>query len=92
MRHRWAGFLGTFAVLLLGVAVISGSLTLWAAAQPRVPDALAATDAVVASPSFDPVDGGFPVYRPWSPDEVSSLVADLGATPGVLAAVPFRTF
>ncbi|GAA1522256.1 hypothetical protein GCM10009827_042970 [Dactylosporangium maewongense] len=92
VRHRWAGFLGTFAALLLGVAVISGSLALWAAAQPRVPDALAATDAVVASPSFDPVEGGFPVYRPWSPDEVSSLVADLGATPGVLAAVPFRTF
>ncbi|MFF5226157.1 FtsX-like permease family protein [Dactylosporangium sp. NPDC000521] len=92
VRHRWAGFLGTFAALLLGVAVISGSLTLWAAAQPRIPDALVATDAVVASPSFDPVEGGFPVYRPWSPDETAALLSRLRATPGVLEAVPLRTF
>ncbi|WP_327006283.1 ABC transporter permease [Dactylosporangium sp. NBC_01737] len=92
IRHRWAGFLGTFVALLLGVAVISGSLTLWAAAQPRVPDALAAADAVIASPAFQPGDGGFPVYRPWSPDEVTSLVTRISATPGVLSAVPVRTF
>lgn len=92
IRHRWAGFLGTFVALLLGVAVISGSLTLWAAAQPRVPDHLAAADAVVASPKFEPVEGGFPVYRPWSPDEVDTLVRRLSATPGVLSAVPVRTF
>ncbi|MDG6104923.1 ABC transporter permease [Dactylosporangium aurantiacum] len=92
VRHRWAGFLGTFVALLLGVAVISGSLTLWAAAQPRVPDHLAAADAVVASPAFQPAGGGFPVYRPWSPDEVDTLVRRLSATPGVLSAVPVRTF
>ncbi|MEV0131964.1 ABC transporter permease [Dactylosporangium sp. NPDC050688] len=92
IRHRWAGFLGTFVALLLGVAVISGSLTLWAAAQPRVPDHLAAADAVVASPRFEPRDGGFPVYRPWSPDELDTLVRRLSATPGVLSAVPVRTF
>ncbi|MFC5003421.1 FtsX-like permease family protein [Dactylosporangium cerinum] len=92
VRHQWASFLGTFAALLLGVAVISGSLTLWAAAQPRVPDALAATDAVIAAPAFKPGDGGFPVYRPWSPDELSALLGRLQATPGVTAAVPVRTF
>jgi putative ABC transport system permease protein len=92
VRHRWAGFLGTFAALLLGVAVIAGSLTLWAAARPRVPDALAAADAVVASPAFKPGDGGFPVYRPWSPGEVTALLATITATPGVLSAVPVRTF
>ncbi|MET7425297.1 ABC transporter permease [Dactylosporangium sp. NPDC005555] len=92
VRHRWAALLGTFAALLLGVAVISGCLTLWAAAQPRVPGALAATDAVIAPPSSEPAEGGFPVYRPWSPDEVTSIVDRLTATPGVAAAVPFRTF
>ncbi len=92
VRHRWAGFLGTFAALLVGVAVISASLSLWAAAQPRVPDTLAASDAVVAAPRFEPADGGFPVYRPWSPDEVDTLVRRLSATPGVRSAVPVRTF
>ena len=32
------------------------------------------------------------MYRPWSPDEVASLVTRLSATPGVRSAVPFRTF
>ncbi|GAA3225499.1 FtsX-like permease family protein [Dactylosporangium siamense] len=92
VRHQWASFLGTFAALLLGVAVISGSLSLWAAAQPRVPDALAATDVVIAAPAFKSAEGGFPVYRPWSPEELSSLLAKLSATPGVRSAVPVRTF
>ncbi len=35
IRHRWASFLGTFSALLLGVAVLSVCLSLWAAAQPQ---------------------------------------------------------
>ncbi|MET7395061.1 FtsX-like permease family protein [Dactylosporangium sp. NPDC005572] len=92
VRHRWASFLGTFAALAVGVAVISGSLALWASAQPRTPKPLAAAEVLIASPSYDPPEGGFPTYRPWSPEEVDELVARAGRAAGVAAAIPDRTF
>ncbi|WP_238008075.1 FtsX-like permease family protein [Dactylosporangium sp. AC04546] len=92
VRHRWASFLGTFAALAVGVAVISGSLALWASAQPRTPKPLAAAEVLIASPSYDPPEGGFLTYRPWSPEEVDQLVARTGRAPGVAAAIPDRTF
>jgi putative ABC transport system permease protein len=92
LRYRWGSFLGTFAALLLGVAVLSGCLSLWAAARPQVPAALAAMPVVVAAPRYDPPDGGFPTYRPWSSAETDGLLARLAAVPGVAAVVPDRPF
>ncbi|WP_433056489.1 FtsX-like permease family protein [Dactylosporangium sp. CS-033363] len=92
LRYRWSSFFGTFLALLLGVAVLSGSLSLWAAAQPRVPDALAGAPILVAAPRYDPPEGGFPTYRPWSDAELGRLTTALAAVPGVAAAVPDRPF
>ncbi|GAA3276009.1 ABC transporter permease [Dactylosporangium vinaceum] len=92
IRYRWSLFLGTFVALFLGVAVLSGSLSVWAAAQPRVPDALAGAPVIVAAPRFDPPDGGFPTYRPWSAQELDRLTTALSRVPGVAAAVPDRPF
>ncbi|WP_432985765.1 FtsX-like permease family protein [Dactylosporangium sp. CA-233914] len=92
IRYRWSSFLGTFAALLLGVAVVAGCLSLWAAARPRVPVELAAAPVIVAAPRYDPPDGGFATYRPWSAEEADKLVTELSAVPGVTAAVPDRPF
>ncbi|MFI5906651.1 FtsX-like permease family protein [Dactylosporangium sp. NPDC051541] len=92
IRYRWSLFLGTFVALLLGVAVLSGCLSVWAAAQPRVPDALADAPVIVAAPRFDPPDGGFATYRPWSAAELDRLTTELAAVPGVAAVVPDRPF
>ncbi|HTJ38075.1 MAG TPA: ABC transporter permease [Dactylosporangium sp.] len=92
LRYRWASFAGTFVALLLGVAVLSGSLSLWAAARPRVPAELSAAGVVVAAPRYDPPDGGFPTYRPWSAGETDGLVTRLAAVPGVAAAIADRPF
>ncbi|MEU7870191.1 ABC transporter permease [Dactylosporangium sp. NPDC049140] len=92
IRYRWSSFLGTFAALLLGVAVLAGSLSLWAAARPRVPGELAGAAVIVAAPRYDPPDGGFPTFRPWSAGELDRLTTDLAAVPGVAAAVPDRPF
>ncbi|GAA2367510.1 ABC transporter permease [Dactylosporangium salmoneum] len=92
LRYRWGSFLGTFVALLVGVAVVAGSLSLWASARPRVPDELSGAGVVVAAPRYDPPNGGYPTYRPWSAEEVDGLVARLADVPGVAAAVPDRPF
>ncbi|MEV6925969.1 ABC transporter permease [Dactylosporangium sp. NPDC051485] len=92
LRYRWGSFLGTFVALLVGVAVVAGSLSLWASARPRVPAELSGAGVLVAAPRYDPPDGGFPTHRPWSAEEVDGLVARLAAVPGVAAAVPDRPF
>jgi putative ABC transport system permease protein len=93
VRHRFAGFVGTFVAVTLGVAVIAGSLTLWASARPKVPAWLSGAPVVVRAPQIGQVDEApFEAFRPWSDAEVAELVGRLSAVPGVTAAVPDRTF
>ena len=37
VRHRFAGFAGTFLAIVAGVAVVCGAVTLWASSRPQTP-------------------------------------------------------
>ena len=92
LRARWTGLLGPFVALCLGVTLMTMTALVLVAAAPRVPDRYAGTPLLVASPEAEEAADTFPERRPWSPETTRDLVDRLGAVPGVLAAVPDRSF
>ncbi|GAB1646400.1 ABC transporter permease [Krasilnikovia sp. MM14-A1259] len=81
IRHRWAAFVGTFATLTLGVALISSTLLVYLSAAPHVPGRYAGTGVFVQNTGV-----------PWSPEAVRTLTARLRDVPGVTGVVPARSF
>ncbi|MBB6473875.1 ABC transporter permease [Sphaerisporangium rubeum] len=92
LRERWASFAGGFAVLLLGMTMVSMSALALASAGARVPDRLAGAPVFVTVPMAERGDGNFAPDRPWPPRTVASLRERLAAIPGVAHAVADRTF
>lgn len=81
VRHRFAGFAGTFVAIALGVAVVAGAATLWASSRPAVPERLAQSPVLVRSPAVGTNESGYPEYRSWTVAEARDLAARLDAVP-----------
>ncbi|MFG2076151.1 FtsX-like permease family protein [Nonomuraea maritima] len=92
LRERWPSFAGGFAVLFLGMAMVSTSFLALTSSGAEVPDRLAGAPVFVSVPVLERDDGNFAPDRPWSPETVAALEERLGAIPGVARAVPDRTF
>ncbi len=84
--------LGALVPVLLGTAIVTASLLLFASGTPRVPDRFAGTAVVVRSPEVSTPAIPFPEPRPWSGPEAAELVRQLAAVDGVTAVVPDHTF
>lgn len=90
VRGRAWAFAGSFAALLLGVAILSASLLVYAGAQPEVPQRLSQADVIVHAPL---VSGELSdEIRPWTSEAATALAQRLSTTGGVKHAVPDRTF
>ncbi|MFE7266877.1 FtsX-like permease family protein [Streptomyces sp. NPDC057592] len=92
VRERWAGFLGAFLAVLVGVALIATTLVVYDSSrpttQPRYTDA-----AALALPEQALDTDGSPEDRiAWSPAEAAPLQAELAEVPGVAAVVVDRSF
>ncbi len=92
VRHRFAGFAGTFVAIALGVAVIAGAGTLWASSRPQAPARYDHSPVLVQPPEIGVNEYGAVEHRPWSDAEALALAARLAAIPGVAAAVPDPAF
>jgi putative ABC transport system permease protein len=76
----------------VGVTVVALSTLLFASGQARVPDRVAAAAVIVQSPPVSTPADPFPEPRPWSSAAAIGLASRLATIPGVVAAVPDRTF
>ena len=92
VRHRFAGFAGTFAAIAVGVAVVSGAVTLWASSQPQTPARYAHSAVLVQSPVSGVDESGRPARRAYTTGEAHDLADRLAALPGVVVAVPDPAF
>jgi putative ABC transport system permease protein len=92
VRHRFAGFAGTFLAVALGVAVVAGATTLFLSSQPETPARYAGSPVLVQSPESGEYELGEPHHRPWSAAEATALAGRLAELPGVTAAVPDPSF
>jgi len=92
IRARWAGFVGSFVALTLGVGVLSATLVVFVSARPAVPPRLAGAAVIVQSPAAAPDYDTFVEYVPWSSEVALSLAHALSGVPGVASAVPDRSF
>lgn len=90
VRGRKASFVGTVAALVLGVALLTMTLLVYASSLPTVPDRVSRAAVLVHGPQIG--DGVLSDFRPWPADEVRLLTQRLGAVDGVGAAIPDRTF
>jgi putative ABC transport system permease protein len=87
VRHRFAGFAGTFVAVAVGVAVVTGATTLYLSSQPQAPARYGDAAVLVQSPSIGDNEIGRPEYRSWTSSEAASLASRLAAIPGVRDAV-----
>ena len=92
IRTRWHSFLGTFAALAVGVALLGATGLVLLATEPRVPARLAAADVLVQAPADPSIQGLWKSRKPWSQAEAAALAGRLGAIGGVSAAVPDVAF
>ncbi|MEU6846581.1 ABC transporter permease [Streptomyces sp. NPDC046716] len=92
VRDRWSAFLGAFAAVLVGVALITTTLVIYDSSRPGV-QARYAGAAVLALPerAVD-TDGSPEDVVPWGPAEAGRLRAALAEVPGVTRAVLDRSF
>ncbi|KOX09178.1 FtsX-like permease family protein [Micromonospora sp. DT68] len=81
-----------FVAVAIGVALVATATLLLASGRPQVPDRLARAAVVVQSPEAGASTDQFVPTRPWSADTAAGLAGRLAALPGVVAAVPDRTF
>jgi putative ABC transport system permease protein len=92
VRHRLAGFAGTFVAIAVGVAVVAGATTLLLASRPQTPERYSAAPVMVHSPSVGDDDYGYPEYRSWTPEEAEALAGRLARVPGVVAVAADPAF
>lgn len=84
--------IGTFVAVLLGAVLVTTFLLLLTSARPRVPDRLAGSAAVVASPEAANRPDEFAEPVPWPATTVRSLVDRIRAVPGVTGVTVDRDF
>jgi putative ABC transport system permease protein len=92
VRHRFAGFAGTFVAIALGVAVVAGATTIYLSSRPEAPERYSASPVLVRSPSVGTNDYGELEYRSWTAAQAADLTARLGAVPGVVTAAADPAF
>jgi putative ABC transport system permease protein len=92
VRHRFAGFAGTFVAIALGVAVVAGATTIYLSSRPRAPERYNSSPVLVRSPSVGDNAYGEPEYQSWPAAEATALAARLARLPGVTAAVADPVF
>ncbi|HEY9328861.1 MAG TPA: FtsX-like permease family protein [Streptomyces sp.] len=92
VRQRWVSFIGTFTALCLGVTILCMTAMVLLSAGPEAPERYAGTEVLVQSPGADQSDGNFIENLPWSPERTDEFVDRLESVPGVVAAVPDRSF
>ena len=92
VRARWASFVGSFLALALGVAVLSSTMLVLVAAEPKVPRRYAGAEVLVRAGAVGADEEPFPEYLPWTLPDAEALAERLAALPGVTAAVPDLSF
>jgi putative ABC transport system permease protein len=92
VRHRFAGFAGTFVAIALGVAVVAGATTIYLSSRPEAPERYRASPVLVRSPSVGDNPFGEPEYLSWTAGEAAGLATRLAALPGVTAAAADPVF
>jgi putative ABC transport system permease protein len=92
VRHRFAGFAGTFVTVALGVAVVAGATSVYLSSQPQAPARYDKAAVLVQSPSIGDDKYGHPEYRSWTSAEAMVLAERLRTIPGVGESVADPAF
>lgn len=92
VRERRSGFLGAFLAVLVGVALVTTTLIIYASSRPTVQPRYADAAAMALPEQALDRDGSPEDRIPWSPSEAAPLRDRFDAVPGVAAAVLDRSF
>ncbi|GAA4586378.1 putative ABC transport system permease protein [Actinoplanes octamycinicus] len=92
VRHRFASFAGTFVAVLLGVAVVAGSVTLYLSSRPQPPERYRSSPVMVQAPSVGTNDFGEPEIRSWTTTEMSKISDKLRQDARITAVIPDPVF
>ncbi|MFJ6700927.1 FtsX-like permease family protein [Streptomyces sp. NPDC091272] len=92
VRERWAGFLGAFLAVLVGVALITTTLVIHDSSRPTVQDRYTGASALALPEQALTANGNPKDRMPWSQAEAAAIRAKLDAVPGVAAVVVDRSF
>jgi putative ABC transport system permease protein len=92
VREHRRSFLATFLAVVVGVALIAVTLIVYDSSRPRVPRRVAGASVLVVPARAVNQTGARSDRMPWSEAEADSLVRQLGAVPGVEAAIVDRNF
>jgi putative ABC transport system permease protein len=84
--------IGALVAVVIGVALVALALLLLVSGRPKIPDRLAKAAIVVSGPESQSAADPFTPARPWSSSRAEELSARLEGLPGVVAAIPDRTF
>ncbi|MEU3599029.1 ABC transporter permease [Streptomyces sp. NPDC006798] len=90
LRERRTAFAGAFTALAVGAALLTASALILLSGGSGIPDRFTGTPVLVHSGPHDPLT--FDEAAPFAPRTTERLVRELGALPGVRAAVPDRPF
>ncbi|MFE4398209.1 MULTISPECIES: ABC transporter permease [Streptomycetaceae] len=92
VRERWSSHLACWLAVLVGVGLITATLTVHESARPAVQPRLSAATALVLPPQATGRGGSAEDRVPWNAAEAGALTDRLRAAPGVAAAVVDRAF
>ncbi|GAA1859482.1 FtsX-like permease family protein [Brevibacterium marinum] len=92
LRSRWSGFVGSFVVIVLGVALVTTTLLVIIASEAKVPDRLADTPIVVTQRPTATLTGSTGARQPWENSVGERLASDLQGVDGVDSAIVDRSF
>ncbi|MFI1472242.1 FtsX-like permease family protein [Streptomyces wuyuanensis] len=92
VRERWAGFLGAFIAVLVGVALVTTTLVIYDSTRAKVQPRYMGTAALALPEQALDIDGSPDDRMPWSKAEAEPLVAGLDKLSGVAEAVMDRSF
>jgi putative ABC transport system permease protein len=87
VRHRFAGFAGTFVAVAFGVAVVAGATGVYLSSRPQAPARYGDAAVLVHSPSVGKDQNGRPEYESWTSADAAALAERLATVPGVGRAV-----
>lgn len=90
VRGRWASFIGTFAAVALGAALLAMTLLVFASASAQVPPRLSKADVIVHGPLLESRDWQY--AKPWTAAESAQLTQRLSEVAGVTYTAEDRTF